>query len=441
MMKRYLLAFTCLLLCLTACRSRAPWQNPEHPHYQIEMLADPAKQYLQAEGSLYWPVTTDTLSEVTFFLHRQLEVIKLWGTHIRSFSVDSLTPAGYAWLPDAAWVHLELIRPLAPGEILEISFLYEGFIRDINPYSANALSAEWTEIGLYLPWFPQSKDMPDFTYHIRADFPETYRVSGLHEVSSTGKRWVLSSGIPVNDMVILASPNLKSMTSSSSEDIQIVFDYVSLSDTLVEHMSRDIQDIANWLSLQFGEVAVKTVHIVQSPRQAGGGYARLGGVVLGDLQESDYESYYRGYQRYFAHELAHLWWRHAPVSTWHDWINEAFAEFSALQYLRHAFGNSYYEASVEVKRKRAANLPPLWEFDRHDRSYPDAGMIIENNLYSKGPLLLADLESRTGNELFLEFCHDLLTLPSVETDQLLASLSFVVSDSVAREFKHILQSY
>lgn len=429
-----------VLFCiiLSACSKSAPYHDVEIPHYQIDLEIDPSLKEIKANGSLYWPMQSDTLTELHFFLHRDIKISNLTGPQIKSFSIDSLTPSGYAWLPDAVWVNVQLAGPMYPGKPLELFFSYQGCIARLNTYSANAIGTDWVELGLYMPWFLHSKDLPDFTYQVDLVIPENYRVSGLNEVSQQDSHWVLSSSVPVNDMVILASESMKSF-SADSEKIQVVFDYVSLSDTLVTRMTKDIQEIADFLMQQFGPVPVKTVHIIQSPRKAGGGYARLGGVVLGDLKEDEYDAYYKGYQRYFAHELAHLWWRHASVATWHDWINEGFAEFSAMMYLRHCFGETYYQKTIDSKRQRMAGTPPLWEFDRHDHSDPDHGRIIENNLYHKGPVLLADLEQKTGTPTFLTFCKKLLSQPTIDTEQLLISLSSVTSDRLADAFRKDLK--
>ena len=433
-------ALLLVLIPLATCQKQASYFDARHPHYQVNVEMDPAGQFLGAKGSLYVPTLEDTLTELTFYLHRQLKINELRGSLIRGFTIDSITPTGYAWLPDAQMVHVQLDPRRSAGKALEIFFSYEGHLTNWNPNIANVFTREWVELGLYFPWYLHAINLRSFTYQVEIECPDSYRVSGLHEIDRAGKAWLLSSGVPVNDMVILASPSLRSL-SGSSEELRVIFDYVSLSDTLVQRMTADLQGIADWMVRQFGPVRLKTVHIVQSPRSAGGGYARVGGVVLGGLQEGDYHKYHTGYQRYFAHEIAHLWWRHAPTSYWHDWINEAFAEFSAMLFLRETFGNGLYQRYVDSKRSKLEDTPPMWGFDRHDRSRPGQGELIELMLYSKGPVLLADLEAQAGPSAFLSLCDHLLTFDAIDTGQLITSISTVISSSLSEQFRQALITF
>ncbi|MFO7616492.1 MAG: hypothetical protein R6V75_04505 [Bacteroidales bacterium] len=428
------------LIPVAACQKQASFFDARQMHYQVKMEMDPAGQFLRVDGSLYIPGLDDGLTEMTFYLHRQLKINELKGPGIIGFTVDSLTPTGYAWLPDAKMVHVQLDRKGSTGKALELFFSYEGHLTKWAAYSANAFTAEWVELGLYFPWYLHSIDLRSFTYQIEVQCPDNYRISGLHEVAPADEGWLLSAEVPVNDMVILASPSLRSF-SEDSGGLRVIFDYVSLSDTLVGRMTADIQEIADWMVGQFGPVPFKSVHIVQSPRAAGGGYARVGGVVLGGLQESNYHLYHTGYQRYFAHEIAHLWWRHAPTSNWHDWINEAFAEYSALMLLREVFGRELYQRYVDTKRSKLKGTPPMWEFDRHDRSDPGRGDLIELMLYSKGPVLLADLEAKAGIRAFLSLCRHLLLFDTIDTGQLLTSISAVLSDSLSEQFRQTLMTF
>lgn len=79
-----------------------------------------------------------------------------------------------------------------------------------------------------------------------------------------------------------------------------------------------------------------------------GGYSRKNFITLNSGSFNEY------ILRNTAHEISHFWWNKAPVESWHDWLNESFAEFSALQYLRHARGEEAYAKRVEMYRERRA---------------------------------------------------------------------------------------
>jgi len=64
--------------------------------------------------------------------------------------------------------------------------------------------------------------------------------------------------------------------------------------------------------------------------------------------------------------------------------------------------------------------------------------VIENVLYNKGPVLLADLETRIGLDSFLDLCRDLLALEKLDTENLLIVLERIGGLEAAEEFEKAL---
>lgn len=58
-----------------------------------------------------------------------------------------------------------------------------------------------------------------------------------------------------------------------------------------------------------------------------GGYFRKSLIVFGGIQED-----HDGIVHLLAHEIAHSWCQGAKTDSWEDWLNETFAEWSALLY-------------------------------------------------------------------------------------------------------------
>lgn len=431
--------FLSIILLLSSCQFNDQAGNSAYPHYEAEVLLDPENQSLKVEGELVIPAIQDTLSELTFFLHKQLEITSLKGPGIKGFNIDSTSPSGFAWLPDAARIIVDLDQRMFPGEKIKIKFEYQGIINQWTSYSANRLTAGWVEMGIYFPWFLHNADFGDFTYRVTVDCPAQYKVTGLNETFKSGNKHILKSSVPVNDIVIAASPEMKTY-SLQAEDTEIRFHYISLDDSLVVKMARDYEMIINHFTSLFGPVRINTINMVQSPRSSGGGYARLGGVVLGDLSSGDYDLYYQGYQRYFAHELAHLWWHKAPTDSWEDWINEGFAEYSALQYLRDQFGEELFDKWIASKKQKIENTPPVWELNRHDLSKEENFAIIEAVLYSKGPLILASLENRIGRDAYLQFCKQILAMEKPLSTDIISALEQITDSTTAIFFKDLLMS-
>ena len=81
-----------------------------------------------------------------------------------------------------------------------------------------------------------------------------------------------------------------------------------------------------------------------------GGYSRKNFIMLSSRTFNEYVL------KNTAHEIGHFWWNKAPVESWHDWLNESFAEFSALQYIRHARGEKAYAAYIDAYRKETRHI-------------------------------------------------------------------------------------
>lgn len=107
----------------------------------------------------------------------------------------------------------------------------------------------------------------------------------------------------------------------------------------------------------------------------------------------------REYFRFIAHELAHLWWHHVKnTNSWEDWLNESFAEYSALLALREKFGTDVFQEKINEYSNLSRNLPPIRNLNRGS----DNAHAV---LYYKGPLLLCKLEALIGKNKFFKLLN------------------------------------
>ncbi|GEM_PF-5662135 len=146
----------------------------------------------------------------------------------------------------------------------------------------------------------------------------------------------------------------------------------------ISKYSREILNIFK----TFGEIKSKRLSVFIAPRDNGGGYCRPGVIVLTPNDKKQDEI---GYFKYIAHELAHLWWLKANVSTWEDWLNESFAEYSALLALREVFGEEAFSKLITQYQSKSKGLPAIKGIERSDSKAWEV-------LYIKGPLVLYNLE-------------------------------------------------
>ena len=110
--------------------------------------------------------------------------------------------------------------------------------------------------------------------------------------------------------------------------------------------------------------------------------------------------------------MGHFWWNKAPIFSWEDWINEGFAEFSMLLYIKCHFSKEVFDCYLEACRENARHACPIYEVDRDSPEAYDA-------LYNKGALLLYDLSQKVGEEKFFDFMQGVAEREIPSTEQLL----------------------
>jgi aminopeptidase N len=122
-----------------------------------------------------------------------------------------------------------------------------------------------------------------------------------------------------------------------------------------------------------------------------------------------------------AHELAHFWWHNAGTTTWEDWLNEAFAEYSMLLYIRERIGSGEFQKTVDEYKNRTINLAPVWGIDR---GADDAYSV----LYEKGSLILCEMEEMVGKNSFMNFLKKVSDNKIKTTDELLNLIESELSE-------------
>jgi Peptidase family M1 domain len=123
----------------------------------------------------------------------------------------------------------------------------------------------------------------------------------------------------------------------------------------------------------------------------------------------DANYFVEGVNMRFAHEIAHAYWGGAvSMPTLEDqWIDEAFAEYSAALFMKAAKKNEYDKAFIrwkdEAKRFNENATIPTANRIHHPGDPIGWQMARASLLYAKGAYLLAALHSELGDQTFLTF--------------------------------------
>ena len=400
----------------------------EYSHYDIQLKIDPEKQTLKVIGSLKYFVDEDSLNKIVFNLHKQLKIhtFRVRGSH--SFTTDSSGP-NLRWLPDAIkWVY-QPTESLRAGDVVKIDFSYGGKITKWPPWSANVIGPEWVEMGLYFPWYPSFSGL--FTYKLSVDTEPEYRVFAIGTPSTVKNKKVFKTRFPVDDFIVCASRDL---TIRETDLLDRSFTIVdgNLSGMTLDSIQTDIERVHHSYTQWFGTADVNDMCLVVSKREKGGGYSRKGGLFLGGMSDSGYFTRRTDYIRYLSHELAHLWWNGA-AHNWEDWLNESFAEYSAMMIIREWISEKAFHSRLEKKESESIHTPPIWGVRRDSPS-------AEAVLYSKGVVLLHELEEKIGPDQFLALCKTRMNENINNTSDFLNTINRTCGADIADWFEQSLKN-
>lgn len=429
------LIFTVILFsgCIQSSNDKAP-EKRIYPHYDIHLSIDPQTHEIKVNGSLELNpghISDDTL---TFYLDRGMDV-NSFTLNGKDIAIIDTSRSDNRFMPMARKIFIDISTLSQYDKISTIAFSYYGKVSELPELYPNRIGTQWTEMGLYYPWFPFSiQQMRSFTYNLAVEAPAQYEILGLGSLEKKDGYTEISNSTPTSDIVVCLSPDVKVNSSEIGENKIKIF-YHNFDSIMTQDIAESITMMMGQYTEWFGKKS-NDISLIESRRETGGGYARTGGVVLSGLdREKFYEDMIR-YEKYFAHEFAHLWWYRADVNTWEDWINESFAEYSALMIIRKKHGQEVFDNIIERKGDAMKDTPSIWGFDRMGE---DNGL-VHQVLYNKGPVLLYELEESIGHEAFVKFCSNLISSNINSTLELLKILEATNGKDVSESFEKNLKT-
>jgi aminopeptidase N len=400
------------------------------PHYDLQLNLEPQREFLKVAGALTLPVSEDNQSEAKFYLNRGFELTSLRCAECASYTFDRTQFGALRFAPDASPVLVHFRRPLRRGEELRIEFAYEGkLVRDA--WGTNFAGPDAVELAVYCAWYPLQSSPARSTYDVTAHVAPPWRAAGAGEVTQPAPgTWRVRQPLPTVDITVVASPALKERTLAAN-GTELHLYWAGLPEAKVEAAARSSLAVLQMYQEWFGPAAAPRLTLFFSDRTRGGGYARPGYITytadyITGLPEA-------ALTRALTHEIAHLWWHLGAGESWEDWLNESFAEYSALLAVRQIHGAAAFDAMLAAHAQGAANTPPLRGFDRRSNS-------AEATLYQKGPMILNAAEQRLGSKTFLAFLAALNRDQVATTDGVLTVLERVGNREARLEVERLLDA-
>jgi hypothetical protein len=390
--------------------------------YDLNVSIDVLPRKLHVKGSAKIDYKKSDSISLILWKNTVIQSINSKGSPIR-YMFDTISPSPVMYIPGGG--RLVVYKPSQSNEIQDIYFEYNCDMHNLTGW-AKSFSEEWIEINYYCAWFPLNNSSRNFRSRINIAIDSAYTVTGSGIVNRKEDHWEMTQPWAGFDNVIIASKGLKSRVLDEN-NVHIETYYKDFPESEADSVISECRFVFGLYKNLFGEKDSTYMKFVIAPFEGGGGYSRKNFVSMRTKQFSFYTRVGIG------HEIAHFWWSNAVTTTWEDWLNEAFAEYSMLIYLRERSGLNVFNTQINEYKKRTVNTPPIWGLDRNaPQSY--------TVLYEKGALILCDMEQKTGKDQFFSFLKEVQKKKIATTAELLDFTEARLSGEISKWLENKLRT-
>jgi len=344
-------------------------------------------------------------------------MVKITSKNNISYEVSKGVVPCIRFIPETKEVCIE-------GEEKNLTFNIKYAGKIINNITINQVKKEWTELGLYLPWFPVNEKVGRSKFEIDLTCVGGEDSKILYPLS---KKSIVDISCP-----IFVSNNHSREEIIAGKTKVIIYFREKEGKELKDIIKNSADKILTHFIETFGKLEEDIIlTVVISPRKKGGGYCRKNLIVL---NESENNLDKTSYEQYFAHELAHLWWTHGKMDSWEDWLNESFAEYSVLSYVRSEYGEKTLNEKIKKYEEKIKGTPPIFNLDTgHEMSYL--------SLYPKGALILNKLYGFLGEQEFNRLLKRVSMLKINNTSHLFEVIENEFSSEARKRLEWNLQNF
>ncbi|HAF61506.1 MAG TPA: hypothetical protein DCK95_04195, partial [Anaerolineaceae bacterium] len=396
------------------------------PVYQIDLAVDPEQMMMTGQETLSFQNHTGVpLNEVVLRLYANLpfgfeelekdpERGNLYTNRIQLKDVQvNGQPVEVVLSAHNSVATLKLVEPLAVGQSLtiDLSFTLQGMD------TLNYIGSVWTEDSLFPMlavydqngWRMDIPSMPDIVYSQSARFnyavtlPSDWQIVATgeqlaQEALSTGQmRYTYQTGL-VRDVSITFSQQFEIYQRTVGDTTL----YLALANPEAdnEFLLDSAESAFSLYEGLFGEYPFASLKIIawKSIRSSGKEYP---GLIYVEYNIGEGTKM----QKVMAHEIAHQWWFSTVGNDiFKDaWLDEGFAEYSALLYLRETQGEEVFQNELKELENSVALA------DAESGGKYKVGSSVEelsasyyytNFVYEKGALFLDMLRTQMGDEAF-----------------------------------------
>jgi hypothetical protein len=247
---------------------------------------------------------------------------------------------------------------------------------------------DWVELNLYTAWFPFNMDYGSFEYVINVELPPKYELISSGIVSKNRTSWQINQKMPFLDIPLIISSHFKCISVAKGK---IKVYYLDLNSEDEKIIKNDVNAQYNFLDGILGKSTTTNLILAINQFNRPISYARKGFISLTIGNSFSIQN-----EKTLAHEIGHLWWNKASVSSWEDWLNEGFAEYSSILILRKKYGEENFDKNIRELENTIKDLPSIYQLKKENT-------INQNVITYKGAYLLYELENKIGRKEFSDF--------------------------------------
>ena len=389
-------------------------KGQEAHSYHLDVHIDIETRSLHIDGYVDIDYQNKDSLNFTLWKYSNIERIEI-GNIPCVFNFDTMAASPSFFTPNGRNLSIRIPDELK-GSDQRIHFIYTSDMSELGIGWEGVFTDEWIELASYSGWYPIHGG--NYSAELKVYINEEFKVTGSGAASQKNGFWEINKSWKSFDIVLMASKDLKSKVYKEN-NAKIQIDYTNLSDAGSDSTINDCKFAFRLFEENFGKKNDANLKIVMGPARKGGGYSRKYFITMPANNYGPNLSYGN------AHEIAHFWWSNAPANTWEDWLNEAFAEYSALFFMRERFGLKEFNRFINEYKEKTIDTAPVWGVDRQSQ---EAYYV----LYMKGSLILFDLEQKLGTEQFLSLLNIVSDNNISSTEGLLKLISQKVSEDVSK---------
>ncbi len=392
-------------------------------YHNIDVSIDAGLKKIMVEGRVDVDFQNNDTIEFVIWKNTLIKEISCSGI-LLEYNFDTLSSSPIMYIPKGRM--LTILKKAGISDKQSILFKYDCDMRELKGW-ANSFSEDWIELNFYCAWYPVNLNSRNFTSILKIHIDDDYSVTGSGIVSKKKDYWEMIQPWSGFDNVIIASKKLKSKILKENDAlIQTDYNAIDFPEADADSVIAQCKYVLNLFERSFGKMDSTYLKFVIAPFQQGG-YSRKNFVCMRSKQ------FDLNTAKGIAHEIAHFWWNNAVTTTWEDWLNEAFAEYSMLLYIRERMGIEEFQKLLDEYKNRTQNLPPVWGIDRNAQE-------AYSVLYEKGSIILYEIEKMVGKTAFLNFLKEVSNNKVSKTEDMLNLMEKILSKEIRLELENKLKA-